>query len=304
MSVSTALAVGDQAQVLRDLMQRLHASHLEPGGAGTARRACAVAIASGKGGVGKSNLALNVAIALARLDAATCLLYANLGLGSIDLLCGLNGYWNLSHVATGGRSLKDVVLPGPEGIDVIPGAGALAELCQWPATAQSDVLGQLNEFESRHDFLVIDTAAGIHRLARSFLDAADVVVVVTTPEPTSVADAYATIKALSGNGVPTIEVLVNQCSVPDQAAAIAGRICETARLFLHTSIGTAGFIPHDPRVTDAVARRRPILVDSPDSPASVAIHRLASRLKDLDEKRSPRGSFFSRMQLCCLRGPR
>ena len=98
----------------------------------------------------------------------TCLVDANLGLGNIDLLCGLNGYWNLSHVVSGARNVREIVLGRPEGIDVIPGASGLTELADWPATAQADVVRQLAEFEQTHDFLVIDTAAGIHARCDNF----------------------------------------------------------------------------------------------------------------------------------------
>ncbi len=256
---------------------------------------------SGKGGVGKTNIALNLAIALARLGSRTCLVDANLGLGNIDLLCGLNGYWNLSHVVSGARNVREIVLAGPDGVDVIPGANGLAELADCTAVVQADVVRQLAEFEETHDFLVIDTCAGIHRSVREFLDACDIVLVVTTPEPTSIADAYALIKTLSGCDIPRLEVLVNQSDSAPQAHLVAERIQQTARMFLHLDVTAGGFVPKDPRVSAAVVRRRPFVVESPNSPASSAIHQLAMRLKRVLEMQSPqtaarRGSYFSRMQ--------
>jgi flagellar biosynthesis protein FlhG len=287
-------------------MQRLQSDRPEPNFAVCHRRAFAIGVTSGKGGVGKTNIALNLAIALARLGSRTCLVDANLGLGNIDLLCGLNGYWNLSHVVSGARNVRDIVLAGPEGIDVIPGASGLTELGDCPASAQADVFRQLTEFEETHDFLVIDTGAGIHRSVREFLDACDVALVVTTPEPTSIADAYALIKTLSGSDIPHLEVLVNQSDTAPQAHQVAERIQQTSRMFLHLEVAAAGFVPKDPQVPAAVVRRRPFLIESPHSPASSAIHQLAAHLKRLFERQpaqtaAERGSYFPRLQTHSVR---
>jgi flagellar biosynthesis protein FlhG len=292
-----AVAMGDQAQALRGLMEQLQSERCNAGSSTVPiGRARSIAVTSGKGGVGKSSLALNLAIALARLEADTCLLDANLGLGNVDLLCGLNGYWNLSHVATGARTLREIVLEGPAGIRVIPGASGLAELADGPEEAQADVLRQLAEFERSQDFLVLDTATGIHRSVRQFLEACDLVLVVSTPEPTAIADAYATIKSLSGSSIPAIEVVINQCSSAEQAALISDRIRETARTFLRVDVGAAGWIPRDPEVANAVARRRPFLIATPDSPASLAVGALAQHLKRYFHAQPPRGSLFPRLQ--------
>ncbi len=287
---------GDQAQALRGLMERMQAERFDVVAttSGTPR-ARSIAVTSGKGGVGKSSLALNLAIALAQLECRTALLDANLGLGNLDLLCGLNGYWNLSHVVTGARNLSEIVLEGPEGIQVIPGASGLAELADWPEPAQADVVRQLADFEQTHDFLVIDTAAGIQRSVRQFLEACDLVLVVATPEPTAIADAYATIKALSGGCVPTLEILINQCGSPQQATAVADRIRETARSFLNVDVSPGGWIPHDPAVASAVSLRRPFLVGTPDCPASGAVRQLAQRLLQFFKAQPSRGSLFPRM---------
>jgi flagellar biosynthesis protein FlhG len=293
---------GDQAQALRGLMQRLQSDRPEPAAAvAPSRRACAIGVTSGKGGVGKTNIALSLAIALARLGSRTCLVDANLGLGNIDLLCGLNGYWNLSHVVSGARNVREIVLAGPEGVDVIPGASGLTELADCSDVVQADVVGQLAEFEETHDFIVIDTGPGLHGSDREFLDACDIVLVVTTPEPTSIADAYAMIKTLSGSDIPRLEVLVNQSDSAAQAHLVAERIQQTARMFLHLEVTAGGFVPKDPCVSAAVVRRRPFLIDSPDSPASSAVHQLALRLKRVFEMQAPRtaarpDSYFPRMQ--------
>jgi flagellar biosynthesis protein FlhG len=193
-----------------------------------------------QGGVGR-NIALNLAIALARQQASVGILDANLGLGNIDLLCGLNGYWNLSHVVTGARCLNEIVLTGPEGIHVVPGASGLADVADCPDSAQQEIFIQLEDFEQSHDFVIIDTGPGIHRSVREFVTSAALVLIVTTPEPTALADAYATVKALSTtDDGPRIELLVNQAASAAQADAVIQRLQQTARLFLNSNVGSAG----------------------------------------------------------------
>jgi flagellar biosynthesis protein FlhG len=285
--------MSDQAFALRGLIQQQQAVGADAPPAKPFSQASTIAITSGKGGVGKSNIALNLAIALARNDSNVCLLDANLGLGNIDLLCGLNGYWNLSHVITGARTLTDIMLDGPTGIHVVPGASGLIDAADVSASAQREILGQLEELERTHDYLLIDTGTGIHKPIRRFLNAADIVLVVTTPEPTAIADAYATLKSLSTVVGPKLEVLVNQCESSQQGRAIIDRLRQTARLFINTDLDAAGFIPHDPHVPRAVIQRTPFVVEAPLAPASQAIAQLARRMKNIAASRTPRGEFFA-----------
>lgn len=285
--------MSDQATILRGLMERRQARTQPISPPSHVARAQTIAVTSGKGGVGKSNIALNLAIALARLDASVCLLDANMGLGNIDLLCGLNGYWNLSHVISGARTLSEIVLDGPAGVHVIPGASGLADMADCPASVQQDLLRQLEELEQAHDCLVIDTGTGIHRLVRQFVSAADIVLVVTTPEPTSIADAYATIKALSAKEPPRIEALVNRAESASQGRAVMERLQQTTRLFLHAELGAAGCVPDDPHVSIAVRQRQPFQVEAPDCPAAKALEQLARRFRGAAVP-AERGPFFPR----------
>lgn len=292
----------DQANALRGLIERLPPPPADPmscrSDAGCART---IAVTSGKGGIGKSNIALNLAIALAKMESAVCVLDANLGLGNIDLLCSLNGYWNLSHVVTGARSLDEVVLRGPAGISVIPGASGLADVADCSLDAQKDIFRQFEELERTHDFIVIDTATGIHGSVRRFVSAADLVLVATSPEPTSIANAYATIKALCGSDRQKLNVLVNQAESAPQAHAISERLMQTARVFLGTDVRSAGHIPYDHHVPAAVLKRDPFLISNPQCPASRAIEQLGRRMKSLAASRPGRRTFFPHLYRTQLR---
>ena len=283
----------DQAEILRGLMERrTELAVVEP--PVPRPQARTVAVTSGKGGVGKSSVALNLAIALQKMGNAVCLLDANLGLGNIDLLCGLNGYWNLSHVVSGARTVPEIVLAGPCGIHVVPGASGLLDAADCSSVAQREILAQLDELERQHDFLIIDTGTGIHRTVRHFVAAAQTVLIVTTPEPTAIADAYATLKALTaGSDLLQPHILVNQADSPGQAREIISRVQQTARTFLRVTVSSAGHIPRDPAVARAVACRKPFAADNPRTAAGLAIEQLARRLVNLTQPSNERSSFFS-----------
>lgn len=282
----------DQARSLRSLIERRRTS-VRP----LARRAGrTIAFVSGKGGVGKSVLALNLAVGLSRQGLQVALLDASSGVGNTDLLCGLNGYWNLAHVISGGRLIDDVRLDGPAGVQVYAGAGSLAEIARLPLPVQHQLLSQFDEWESRYDVLLIDTGRGHDWLQHQMAQVAHDIFVVTNPEPTSVADAYATVKSLQGCRGAEISVLVNQ-STPEQAAAILERIQVTARSFLNLSLSLGMAIPGDVAVPESVRQRRPFVELSGQSPASRALQRLAERLV-FEHQRSrgmPAEGYFERL---------
>ncbi|MFP6764525.1 MAG: P-loop NTPase [Planctomycetaceae bacterium] len=267
----------DQATALRGLVEKCVTAESEPDGSAQSR-ARTIAVASGKGGVGKSCIALNVAVALAESGRSVCLLDACLGLGSIDLLCGLNGYWNLGHFLTGARTLDEIVHDGPAGIHIVPGASGLTELADATDDVRHELQRQIQRLEEMHDVLIVDTGSGIHRLVRQFAAAADQVLVVTVPETTAVADAYATIKALCRSDSPVIDLVVNRVESESQGRLIGQRLQETVAAFLQADIRLAGSVCDDAAVPGAVASRQPLLVATPDSPAARNIRSLAHAL--------------------------
>jgi len=288
-------SMSDQATILRGIVEQREEAPLDDS-SNQQHRARTIAVASGKGGVGKSNIALNMAVAMARLGKSVCVLDACLGLGNIDLLCGLHGYWNLSHVVTGARALKDVVLDGPDGIHVVPGASGLIDLADCPAATQRELLFQMDELERAHDFLIVDTSTGIHRVVRQFATAADQVLLVTTPETTSMADAYATIKALATPDAPPVDVVVNQAESVSQAKAIVARLQQTSKMFLRTSVSFAGSVARDAAVVRAISQRKPFVVESPNCPAATDMHQLARRVISSGGSLKTFQSYFERFR--------
>lgn len=286
---------GDQAKVLRGLMEQRQPGIIEKD---KSTRCRTLAVCSGKGGVGKSVISLNLALALAQSGASVCLMDVNLALGNIDLLSRLNGYWNLSHVVSGARSLKEIQLEGPLGVNVVTGASGLTDLADCTEAVRKDVLGQMQELEATHDYLILDNGTGIHRSIRQFVTTADDVLIVTTPEPTAIADAYATIKSLSTIQTLEIQTLVNQSTSEDQAENVFQQLKKTTELFLHTGLSQAGQIPHDLHVVQSVYDREPFVLSHPDCPASEAIYRLADYLIDLNKVKEPKSkqeSYFPRL---------
>ena len=234
-------------------------------------------IASGKGGVGKSHIALNLGVHLARTGRSVCVLDANPGPGNLELLCGLNGYWNLKHVSNGARRVTDVALEGPQGMHLLSGAAELINSpFRNPTASQLHVWQQVAEYLNQHQYVIIDTASGDQPLTRRLMQAADCTWLVATPELTAIADAYSLVKSCAAEGpLPQIEVLVNRSASAGQARDISERMQQTARSFLQQEIYCAGYLPQDASVANAVSRREPFILANPKSPASQAIQQLA-----------------------------
>ena len=268
----------DQAKALRGLMEhrsRSVADRLSCFGSPAERQV--ITVTSGKGGVGKSNIALNLAVALAEAGEPVLLLDVNWGVGNIELLCGLNSPWNLSHVLGGSRRLDEILLQGPHGVTIVPGAGSLAEHPPNAPSVQA-VSELLYTLEEQFRFAIVDLGTGMHRAIRRFLADSDRVLIVTTPEPPSIAEAYASIKSLSDIDGPAWEVLVNEASSMEEAESIFQRLYRTTRAFLQKDLAWAGWIPEDAHVPKSVGLRSPLLVEHPHSPASQALRRTARRL--------------------------
>lgn len=288
----------DQATRLRGLMERQLADSSPQSNQDnsdfTPKRAQTIAVTSGKGGVGKSLIALNLAVAMSQRGKSVCLIDANLGLGNLDLLCGLNGYWNLSHVISGSRRIEQILLEGPNGIHLLPGANGLHELENCNEEIQNEIVSQLKKLEEQYDVIVIDTGSGIHRSVRQFALSADEILIMTTSELTSIADAYSTIKTLASSNAASLKVVINRSS-EEVAYKIKKSLRQTTNVFLHTQTSFSDAIPEDPTVIQSVAAREPFLIREPNCPAALAVKELA---KELDFKwtgHSNKEPYFARL---------
>ncbi len=265
------MTVLDQASTLRVMARR------------TAKRAQTIAITSGKGGVGKTNLAVNLAAVLAAMRRRVVLLDADLGLANADILCNVQPRFNLAHVVAGQRELAEVLTPVPAGFSLIPGASGLAKMADLTEVERKRIVAELEFVDESADALVIDTGAGIGRNVLSFATTADHVVVVTTPEPTAITDAYAVMKVLvrcgtvDGGGAK-ISVMVNMARDRDEALQVHERMASVARQFLKTDVAFSGYVVNDDAVKQAVRKRVPFVQQYPNSAAARCVQAWANRM--------------------------
>lgn len=271
----------DQAEKLREMVRRLRVDVPATEGSGVRRRVCRrVAVTSGKGGVGKTNLSVNLAIALSRKGLRVLLVDADLGLANVDVMLGIIPQYTLAHVVQGQRRLEEVILEGPEGVRLVAsGSGGVQELAEMGESQRARFLQSLEGLEADVDVLLIDTGAGIHRNVLSFALAADEVLLVTTPEPTALMDAYGMIKVLHRERPDVhIRLTVNQAGSAAEADEAARKLVVLARRFLGFEIEVLAHLPRDTGVWQAVKRQRPVLLSAPASPFASAVQRLADSL--------------------------
>jgi len=251
------------------------------------RLARAIAVTSGKGGVGKTNLAVNLAIALAG-QRRVCLLDADLGMANADLLCGLSPRTTLEDVILGGRSIEEVMILAPGGFRLVPGASGVASVANLGLEGRRRLLAQLASLERTTDLILIDTAAGIASNSIAFAAAAHTVLVAVTPEPTSITDAYGAIKTIITKvRTPNLKLIVNMVNDRDEGEEVFRRIDRVSRTFLDTPLELAGIVPFDLAVRACVKKREPVLLAQPDCPASRAIRAIARGLIDSESTEQP-----------------
>jgi flagellar biosynthesis protein FlhG len=244
-----------------------------------ARRTRTIAVTSGKGGVGKSNVALNLAILLSAGGSRVALVDADMGLANIDVLADVDVRANLSHVIGGTRRLEEIVLDLPSGVQLVPGANGLANLAHLSDFQRTQLVRQLSALEADNDVIIIDTAAGIGPDVLQFAASADNALLVTTPEPTAITDAYALAKVLHRGGYAgQMSLLVNFATDRHEARTTFQRISGVARQFLGAAIYDAGYVLDDPKIREAVRRREPFVLAFPRCAASRCMAALATKL--------------------------
>jgi len=279
----TAGALDDQAARLRAMAGagRRQAWPVEAPAVGGPR---IVTITSGKGGVGKTSLAVNLAAALAARSVRTTLVDMDFGLANADVLCGLSPRARLDAALDPACQIEELAMAAPGGFRLIPGAVGMGRLPDLPEHQQVALLRNLRASVAGADVVLLDTGAGMGQLVRASALCADLTLVVVTPEPTSIADAYALIKTLCqsarrmGTNFAPPQLVVNQALSPQEAAEVAGRVSAVGARFLGVQLPLAGALMQDVAVPQGVRARCPFVLGAPASGASLAVGQLATHL--------------------------
>lgn len=277
----------DQARKLRELAALRGES---------VQRARVLAVTSGKGGVGKTNLSVGLALTACSLGKRVVILDGDLGLANVDVILDVQSRYNLSHVLSGEASIEDALTTGPGGVKVLPGATGLTRMANLSTPEHQLLLRSLEGLEECADLMIVDTGAGISKRVIEFCLASDEVLVVTTPEPTAIADAYAMIKVLrQADSAVRLNLIVNMAMTPTEARQVAEKIINVSRRHLNLEVSFAGYVLSDPRVPHAVRRRTPFSLAYPGTQAASGIRDIA-RVLGLDSTSNiGGGGFFRRM---------
>ena len=258
-----------------------------------------LAVCSGKGGVGKTNVAANLAIALGSLGRNVCLLDADVSLANIDVLLGLQPRFNLSHVVSGEADLDGTMLEGPKGIRIVPASSGNFSMTDLPPAAQAGLIQVFSELVDQPGVLVVDTAAGISSCVARFVQAAQHPLVVVRDEPASLTDAYALIKVFSEHyGVRRFHIVTNYSASPTAGRKLFRKLCKVTDTYLDVVLRHIGDVPADRYVLRSVQEQRAVVDAYPLSAAGRAFRKLGEAVDALPSRREPGGGiefFFERL---------
>ena len=238
-----------------------------------------IAVTSGKGGVGKTNLSVNLGTALAQGGRGVLLMDADLGLANVDVLLGLSPRRNLSHVIAGEATLEEVIVEGEDGLSVIPAASGVQRMAELSPAEHAGLIRSFSELSQDVEYLIVDTAAGISDSVMSFARAAREVLVVVCDEPSSITDAYALIKVLNrDHRVQHFHMVANRVRSAREGQDLFAKLSTVTTRFLDLALDYAGAIPEDDALRKAVQRQRPVVTAFPGSPSGRAFLDLARRV--------------------------
>lgn len=238
-----------------------------------------IAITSGKGGVGKTNLSVNLGIALAQAGRRVALLDADMGLANVDILLGIYPKFNLLHVLSGDKTLAEIMVDGPSGLKVIPGASGIQKMSELSTIEQAAVVRAFSEIDQDLDVLIVDTAAGISASVVNFARACQEIIVVACDEPTSLTDAYAFIKLLNRDyNLSNFHIVANMVQTVQQGQALFQKLIKVTDHYLDVNLRFLGAVPYDDYLCRSVQKQTPVVVAYPGSKASIAVKEIAVKI--------------------------
>jgi len=239
-----------------------------------------IAVTGGKGGVGKSNISVNLAIALCKLGKKVMLLDADLGLANVDIMLGLHSKKNLADVLSGDCELKDIILEGPSGLQIIPASSGNKSMSELSVMEHAGIIQAFSEIGQDIDILIIDTAAGITDMVINFIQAAQDVLAVVCDEPTSITDVYALMKVLNKqHKLSRFNVLANMVQTSKQGREMFATLSAVCDRFLDVTLNYMGSIPFDDHVRMAVKKQKALIDLYPRAPSAIAIKSLAKKIE-------------------------
>jgi flagellar biosynthesis protein FlhG len=250
-----------------------------------------IAVTGGKGGVGKTSVAVNLATALATTGRRVMLLDGDLGLANVDVFLGLSPRHTMAHVLSGERSLEEIILESPHGVQVVPGASGVADLANLSAAGHLSLVQAFSSLTNRVDTMIVDTSAGISHSVVQFSQASQHVLLVVCDEPASMTDAYALVKVLSRNhDVTRFRVLANMVRSPGDGEILFEKLQRVTSKFLEVTLEYVGEIPEDPYLRRAIREQRPVVGAFPSSPSTRAFKKLALKADKWPVPEGPRGN--------------
>ena len=249
-----------------------------------------IAVTGGKGGVGKTNVAVNLGVALAEMQRRVILMDADLGLANVDVLLGLRAKRNMYDVLQGDAELHDIIVDGPSGLKIVPASSGVQRMAELSAQEHAGLIHAFSQLGDQVDTLLIDTAAGISETVVSFVRAAQEILMVVTDEPSSITDAYALIKLLNTqHEISRFHVLANMTRSQHEGKNLFGKLSQVTDRFLDVTLEYMGHIPNDEQVRRAVQRQKSVMEFAPSSKAAQAFRTLAQKIDGWPLPSSPRG---------------
>lgn len=271
----------DQAEKLRQLIGQSRSSNsdLESANKTKTNKTKVIAVTSGKGGVGKTNFAINLSISLSKLGHRVVVFDADIGLANIDVILGIIPKYTIADILDSGKDIIDIMTDGPNGIKIIAGGSGIRSLINLNNQKLDILTSQLQRLEEYADYIIIDTGAGLSTTVLNFVNASDEVILITTPEPTSLTDVYAMIKILKINGGNNkLKVVINKAESSGEADEIFNRLNRVSNKFLNTSIEKLGFVDDSKLVMQSVKSQDPFTLLYPNSNISKKINSIALKL--------------------------